>query len=39
MHKLTKSEEFMHMKAGSGLLVGPAMPFWFDSIEDVEWKG
>ena len=31
----------MRMKAaaGSSLLVGPAMPFWFDGIEDVEWNG
>jgi len=36
---LDLSIEFMRMKAGSGLLVGPAMPFWFDGIEDVEWKG
>jgi len=38
---LDLSAEFMRMKtaAGSSLLVGPAMPFWFDGIEDVEWKG
>lgn len=39
MHLHAKSDEFMRMKARSGLLVGPAMPFWFDSIEDVGWKG
>ena len=38
---LELSAEFMRMKAaaGSSLLVGPAMPFWFDGIEDVEWNG
>ena len=38
---LELSAEFMRMKAaaGSSLLVGPAMPFWYDGIEDVEWKG
>ena len=38
---LELSAEFMRMKAaaGSSLLVGPAMPFWFDGIEDVECKG
>ncbi|MCK9419502.1 MAG: hypothetical protein M0R70_09015 [Nitrospirae bacterium] len=38
---LDLSAEFMRMKAaaGSSLLVGPAMPFWFDGIEDVEWNG
>ncbi len=38
---LDLSAEFMRMKAaaGSGLLVGPAMPFWYDGIEDVEWNG
>jgi hypothetical protein len=38
---LDLSAEFMRMKAsaGSNLLVGPAMPFWFDGIEDVEWNG
>ncbi len=38
---LDLSGEFMRMKAaaGSSLLVGPAMPFWFDGIEDVEWNG
>ena len=38
---LDLSAEFMRMKAaaGSSLLVGPAMPFWYDGIEDVEWNG
>jgi hypothetical protein len=38
---LDLSAEFMRMKAaaGSSLFVGPAMPFWYDGIEDVEWKG
>ncbi len=38
---LDLSTEFMRMKAaaGSNLLVGPAMPFWYDGIEDVEWNG
>jgi hypothetical protein len=38
---LELSAEFMRMKAeaGSSLLVGPAMPFWYDGIEDVECKG
>jgi len=38
---LDLSAEFMRMKAaaGSSLPVGPAMPFWFDGIEDVEWNG
>ena len=38
---LDLSAEFMRMKAaaGSSMLVGPAMPFWYDGIEDVEWKG
>jgi hypothetical protein len=38
---LDLSDEFMRMKAevGSSLLVGPAMPFWYDGIEDVEWNG
>ncbi len=38
---LDLSAEFMRMKAavGSRLLVGPAMPFWYDGIEDVEWNG
>ncbi len=38
---LELSSEFMRRKAaaGSSLLVGPAMPFWYDGIEDVEWNG
>jgi len=38
---LDLSAEFMRMKAeaGSSILVGPAMPFWYDGIEDVEWHG
>lgn len=38
---LDLSAEFMRMKAASGssLLVGPAMPFWYDGIEDVAWQG
>lgn len=38
---LDLAAEFMRMKAsvGSSLLVGPAMPFWYDGIEDVEWNG
>jgi hypothetical protein len=38
---LDLSALFMRMKAEakSNLLVGPAMPFWYDGIEDVEWKG
>jgi hypothetical protein len=38
---LDLSAEFMRMKASvdSSLLVGPAMPFWYDGIEDVEWEG
>ncbi len=38
---LELSAEFMRMKAaaGSSMLVGPAMPFWYDGIEDVEWHG
>ena len=38
---LDLSAEFMRMKAaaGSSLIVGPAMPFWYDGIEDVEWNG
>jgi len=29
----------MKAAAGSTMQVGPAMPFWFDGIEDVEWEG
>jgi hypothetical protein len=38
---LDLSALFMRMKAEakSNLLVGPAMPFWYDGIEDVKWKG
>jgi hypothetical protein len=38
---LDLSALFMRMKAEakSNMLVGPAMPFWYDGIEDVEWKG
>jgi hypothetical protein len=38
---LDLSSLFMRMKAEakSNMLVGPAMPFWYDGIEDVEWKG
>jgi hypothetical protein len=38
---LELSALFMRMKseAGSSMLVGPAMPFWYDGIEDVEWHG
>jgi hypothetical protein len=38
---LDLSAEFMRMKAavGATLVVGPAMPFWFDGIDDVEWNG
>ncbi|MEW6329873.1 MAG: hypothetical protein AB1560_00275 [Pseudomonadota bacterium] len=38
---LDLAAEFMRLKqkAGSALAVGPAMPFWFDGIEQVEWRG
>lgn len=38
---LDLSAEFMRLKrdAGSALAVGPAMPFWFDGIADVTWRG
>ncbi len=41
MQYLDLSVEFMRLKAaaGSSLLVGPAMPFWYDGIQDVEWNG
>ena len=29
----------MKAAAGSTIPVGPAIPFWFDGIEDVEWEG
>ena len=36
---LELSTTFMRMKADSGLhlIVGPAMPFWYDGIENIEW--
>lgn len=38
---LDLAEEFMRMKrtANATLSVGPAMPFWFDGIDDIEWRG
>lgn len=38
---LELAAEFMRLKreAGSALAVGPAMPFWFDGIDDIEWRG
>lgn len=38
---LSLSADFMRLKAASGLKleVGPAMPFWYDGITDVEWNG
>lgn len=38
---LELAAEFMRLKrnAGSTFAVGPAMPFWFDGIEQVEWRG
>lgn len=38
---LELAAEFMRLKrnAGSTLVVGPAMPFWFDGIEQVDWRG
>lgn len=38
---LELSAEFMRMKneARSSIAVGPAMPFWYDGIEDFEWAG
>jgi hypothetical protein len=38
---LDLAAEFMRLKraAGDPLAVGPAMPFWFDGIEDVSWRG
>lgn len=37
---LDLAAKFMRMKrdAGATLAVGPAMPFWFDGIDDVVWK-
>ena len=38
---LDLAAEFMRLKRefGDPLAVGPAMPFWFDGIEDIEWRG
>lgn len=38
---LDLAAEFMRLKhkAGATLAVGPAMPFWFDGIDDIVWKG
>lgn len=38
---LDLAAEFMRLKskAGDALIVGPAMPFWFDGIDDIEWRG
>ncbi len=38
---LELSAEFMRLTRASGdtLVVGPAMPFWFDGIEDIAWRG
>jgi hypothetical protein len=38
---LDLAAEFMRLKqkAKAALVVGPAMPFWFDGIDDIEWKG
>lgn len=38
---LDLAAEFMRLKreAGSALAVGPAMPFWFDGIDDIAWRG
>jgi hypothetical protein len=38
---LELSAEFMRLKsqAGDTLTVGPAMPFWFDGIDDIVWNG
>ena len=38
---LQLSAQWMRMKteAGSTIPVGAAVPFWFDSFEDVEWNG
>lgn len=38
---LDLSSEFMRLKskAGDTLTVGPAMPFWFDGIDDIVWRG
>lgn len=38
---LDLAAEYMRLKRAYGdtLAVGPAMPFWFDGIEDIEWRG
>lgn len=38
---LNLSAEFMRLKRESGdtLAVGPAMPFWFDGIDNIVWQG
>lgn len=38
---LDLAAEFMRLKreAGDTLAVGPAMPFWFDGIGDIVWRG
>lgn len=38
---LDLAAEFMRLKreAGDTLAVGPAMPFWFDGIDDIVWRG
>ncbi len=38
---LDLAAEFMRLKreAGETLAVGPAMPFWFDGIDDIAWRG
>ena len=38
---LDLSAEFMRLKLKTGdtLTVGPAMPFWFDGIDDIAWNG
>ena len=38
---LDLAAEFMRLKRGAGgtLAVGPAMPFWFDGIDDIMWRG
>lgn len=38
---LDLAAEFMRLKdkAGDTLAVGPAIPFWFDGIDDIVWKG
>ncbi|MBI5449842.1 MAG: hypothetical protein HY940_00640, partial [Gammaproteobacteria bacterium] len=38
---LDLAAEFMRLKRQSGdaLAVGPAMPFWFDGIDNITWRG